>query len=62
MLTAPTGGDPHLRCGDPQLPFHPDVVLEASVDEQQVITRTVLELSGLVAQELTLHLFKDEAD
>ena len=21
-LTAPTGGDPHLRCGDPQLPFH----------------------------------------
>ena len=23
-LTAPTGGDPHLRCGDPQLPFHPD--------------------------------------
>ena len=22
-LTAPTGGDPHLRCGDPQLPFHP---------------------------------------
>ena len=61
-LTAPTGGDPHLRCGDPQLPFHPDVVLEASVDEQQVITRTVLELSGLVAQELTLHLFKDEAD
>ena len=44
------------------MPFHPDVVLEASVDEQQVITRTVLELSGLVAQELTLHLFKDEAD
>ena len=40
-----------------------DLVLEASVDEQQVIPRTVLELPGLVAQEqLALHLFKDEAD
>ena len=40
-----------------------DLVLEASVDEQQVIPRFVLELPGLVAQEqLALHLFKDEAD
>ena len=40
-----------------------DLVREASVDEQQVIPRTVLELPGLVAQEqLALHLFKDEAD